>query len=85
MLSLLLQLAYLTLRPVAVLAAMAVVVVVGMVGALLVWDRMFVHEEKRADRLVTQAELGPSNVYYLTPQIEADHRGRRVMRFLERS
>jgi hypothetical protein len=74
-----------TLRPVAGIAAIALGVVIGMVGALLLFDRMFTHEEKRADRDVTEAEVGPSNVHYLTPQIEADHRERRITRLLDRS
>lgn len=85
MFSLLLQLVYLTVRPVAVLAAMAVVVGVGMFLALIAFDRMYARIERRADRFVTAAELGPDNVVYLSERIEADHRRQRVMRLLERS
>jgi hypothetical protein len=67
-----------------VLPALIAAVIVGQVLALLAWDRLAAHEWKRADRLVTEAERGPSNVYYLAEWIEADHRERRLLRLLER-
>ena len=82
---LLAQLLFFTLKPVAVIAVEAIGIGLGMLAALFLYSRMADHEWKRADELVTRADLGPSNVYYLTPQIEADHRQRRVMRLLDRS
>jgi hypothetical protein len=74
----------LLLLPMGLMAGLVACVFVGQVLALLVFDRLFTHEEKRVDRLVTEAERGPSNVYYLAEWIEADHRERRLMRLLER-
>jgi hypothetical protein len=51
MISLLLGLLRMSLAP----AAFVALVVVGQTIALLLWDRMFVHEERRADRVT-----GPS-------------------------
>jgi hypothetical protein len=81
----LLRLAWLLLRIPLVLAALVACMFAGQFLALFAWDRLFTHEEKRADRLVTAAEAGPANVVYLTPQIEADHRERRLLRLLERN
>lgn len=80
----LLRLAWLLLRIPLALGALVACMFAGQFLALFAWDRLFTHEEKRADRIVTEAERGPSNVLYLTPQIEADHRDRRVMRLLDR-
>jgi len=80
----LLRLAWLLLRIPFGLAALVACIFAGQFLALFAWDRLFTHEEKRADRIVTEAEVGPSNVYYLTPQLEADHRERRLRRLLER-
>lgn len=67
------------------LPALIAAVLVGQVLALFLWDRLATHVYEHVDRDVTRAELGPSNVVYLTPQIGADHRDRRVMRLLERT
>jgi hypothetical protein len=67
-----------------VLPALIATVIVGQVLALLLWDRLATHEYRRVDRLVTEAEVGPENVIYLSDQIRADHRERRLMRLLER-
>ncbi len=80
----LLRLAWLLLRIPLALAALVACMFAGQVLALLLWDRMFTHEERRADRLVTEAEVGPENVIYLSDQIRADHRERRLWRLLER-
>jgi hypothetical protein len=63
---------------------LVVLVAIGQVLALLLFDRLAAHEWKRADRLVTEAERGPLNVVYLAEWIEADHRERRLIRLLER-
>lgn len=81
----LLRLAWLLLRIPLALAVLVACMFAGQFLALFAWDRMFAHEGKRADQLVTEAEQGPSNVYYLTPELEADHRDRRLMRLLDRS
>jgi len=81
----LLRLAWLLLRIPLALAVLVACMFAGQFLALAAWDRMFAHEEKRADRLVTRAEEAPPNVVYLTPQIEADHRQRRMLRLLDRS
>jgi p-aminobenzoyl-glutamate transporter AbgT len=79
------EMLFYTLRPLAGIAAIAAGVVIGMVAALFLYDRMTGRVVERADQDVTQAEVGPSNVYYLTPELEAAHRDRRVMRLLDRS
>lgn len=68
-----------------VLPALLGVVMLGMFLTLLLFDRMFVHEERRAEQLVTEAETGPDNVIYLSERIEADHQSHRLRRLLERS
>lgn len=68
-----------------VIPVLFVTVVAAGVTALALFHWMATRVYKRADRDVTAAERGPSNVHYLTPQIEADHRERRVMRLLDRS
>ena len=80
----LLRLAWLLLRIPFALAAIVACMFAGQFLALFAWDRLFTHEEKRADRLVSEAERGPANVIYLTDQIRADHRERRLLRLLER-
>jgi len=79
-----LPLILLLLEPTGVLLLLVACVFVGMFLALLVWDRLFTHEEKRADQLVTEAERGPSNVLYLAEWIQDDHRRQRLRRLLER-
>ena len=68
-----------------VLPALLAVVMLGMFLTLLLFDRMFSHEEQRAEQLVTEAETGPANVVYLSEHIEANHRNHRLRRLLERS
>jgi hypothetical protein len=68
-----------------VLPALLAVVMLGMFLTLLLFDRMFSHEERRAEQLVTDAETGPDNVVYLSDHIKADHRSQRLRRLLERS
>jgi hypothetical protein len=79
-----LSLILLLLLPMGLMAGLIACVFVGQVLALLAWDRLAMHEWKRADRLVTEAEVGPENVIYLSDRIKTDHRERRLMRLLER-
>lgn len=67
------------------LPALILAVMVGQVLALLVFDRLATHAWRHADKLVTEAERGPSNVVYLSDRIVAQHRDRRLRRLLERS
>lgn len=60
-------------------------VAIGMTIGLWLFGRLFAHEEKRADQLVTRAEEGPTNVVYLTPAIAAEHAARRVANLLDHS
>lgn len=76
---LLLALVELGAWPVVLIALVAI----GMVIGLWLFDRLFAHEERRADQLVTRAEEGPPNVVYLTPAIRSEHAARRLANLLD--
>jgi hypothetical protein len=82
--ALLLMLGYAALRPLAAIAVVVAAAGLGMWLALMLFDHWGREAERHVDRLVTEAEAGPSNVIYLTPQLEAEHRERRLLRLLER-